>query len=284
MKKWWLILIVPCAFFLFAAVRGSDKADTLFSDQKGLNTMRYIGHQVLLSSGDNSSRVLPVNVQAPGVFRISFEEAFAPVSDSLVNIMKRNFDTNAEWLIEVRENSSDEIVYSFALSADSAHEVIPCRGRSLPENNYSLLLHVAPNASNNSYLATALGVLLLLGGGAAWMFRKRKNEPTIVDAIKEDGSVAIGRFRFYSELQQLQLDGQVTELTGKENQILSILVQSPNEVVDRSRIQKEVWEDEGVVVTRSLDMFISKLRRKLQADPAVNIINVHGKGYRLEIS
>jgi DNA-binding response OmpR family regulator len=46
---------------------------------------------------------------------------------------------------------------------------------------------------------------------------------------------------------------------------------------------KEVWEDEGVIVGRSLDMFVSKLRKKLQADPCISILNVHGKGYKLVI-
>ena len=49
-------------------------------------------------------------------------------------------------------------------------------------------------------------------------------------------------------------------------------------------MQKEVWENEGVIVTRSLDMFISKLRKKLNKDPLVNIVNIHGIGYKLEIN
>jgi len=52
----------------------------------------------------------------------------------------------------------------------------------------------------------------------------------------------------------------------------------------RSRLQKEIWEDEGVIVGRSLDMFISKLRKKLELDPNINIVVIRGKGYKLEIS
>jgi DNA-binding response OmpR family regulator len=48
-------------------------------------------------------------------------------------------------------------------------------------------------------------------------------------------------------------------------------------------LQKEVWEDEGVIVGRSLDMFISRLRKKFEKDPLVKIVNIHGKGYRLDI-
>jgi len=62
-----------------------------------------------------------------------------------------------------------------------------------------------------------------------------------------------------------------------------ILALSPNEIIERSRLQKEVWEDEGVIVGRSLDMFISKLRKKLEVDPNINIVVIRGKGYKLEV-
>jgi DNA-binding response OmpR family regulator len=48
-------------------------------------------------------------------------------------------------------------------------------------------------------------------------------------------------------------------------------------------LQKEIWEDEGIIVGRSLDVFISKLRKKLENDSAVKLVNIHGKGYKLEI-
>jgi DNA-binding response OmpR family regulator len=56
----------------------------------------------------------------------------------------------------------------------------------------------------------------------------------------------------------------------------------PNEIIERSRIQKEIWEDEGVIVGRSLDMFISKLRKKLEFDSNIKIVVVRGKGFKLE--
>jgi DNA-binding response OmpR family regulator len=59
---------------------------------------------------------------------------------------------------------------------------------------------------------------------------------------------------------------------------------TPNEAIERNRLQKEIWEDEGVIVGRSLDMFISKLRKKLEPDPTIKIAVIRGKGYKLEIS
>jgi DNA-binding response OmpR family regulator len=73
------------------------------------------------------------------------------------------------------------------------------------------------------------------------------------------------------------------DLTATESRVLRIFAESPNAVIKRNRIQKEIWEDEGVIVGRSLDMFISKLRRKLEMDERVKIVVIRGVGYRLEV-
>jgi DNA-binding response OmpR family regulator len=78
--------------------------------------------------------------------------------------------------------------------------------------------------------------------------------------------------------------GNTIELTAKENKLLLIFARSPNTVIERGRLQKEIWEDEGVIVGRSLDMFISKLRKKLEGDLSIQLINIHGKGYKLEVN
>jgi DNA-binding response OmpR family regulator len=79
------------------------------------------------------------------------------------------------------------------------------------------------------------------------------------------------------------LNEQTKDLTGTESRVLRIFALSPNETIDRSRLQKEIWEDEGVIVGRNLDMFISKLRKKLEFDPNIKIVVIRGKGYKLEI-
>ena len=73
-------------------------------------------------------------------------------------------------------------------------------------------------------------------------------------------------------------------MTGTEARVLLIFALSPNETIARSRLQKEIWEDEGVIVGRSLDMFISKLRKKLEVDQNIKIVVIRGKGYKLEIT
>ena len=62
------------------------------------------------------------------------------------------------------------------------------------------------------------------------------------------------------------------------------MAQHPNEVLSRDTLIAKVWEDEGVIVGRSLDVFISRLRKLLKGDDSVQIKTVHGVGYRLEVS
>ncbi|HNC32102.1 MAG TPA: winged helix-turn-helix domain-containing protein, partial [Cyclobacteriaceae bacterium] len=76
---------------------------------------------------------------------------------------------------------------------------------------------------------------------------------------------------------------ETIELSRKETTLLKLFAENPNELLLRDRLLKEVWENEGVITGRSLDMFVSKLRKKLRHDPSVKLINVHGKGYRLEV-
>jgi DNA-binding response OmpR family regulator len=93
----------------------------------------------------------------------------------------------------------------------------------------------------------------------------------------------LGSVLFNAQERQLVIKKKSIDLTGTETRLLLIFASSPNQVIARSRLQKEIWEDEGVIVERSLDMFISKLRRKLESGPNINIVVIRGKGYKLEI-
>jgi DNA-binding winged helix-turn-helix (wHTH) protein len=72
-------------------------------------------------------------------------------------------------------------------------------------------------------------------------------------------------------------------LSKKECELLEIFVANPNQIIKREELTKNVWEDNGVFVGRSLDTCISKLRKKLQVDASIQLINIHGVGYKLEI-
>jgi len=91
----------------------------------------------------------------------------------------------------------------------------------------------------------------------------------------------IGIFNFDYNNQMLLSRDKNIKLTNKEARLLKILIQHKNQVIERDIIMKSIWEDEGYFVARSMDVFISKLRKLLSEDPAITIKNIHGIGYRL---
>ncbi|MBN2892382.1 MAG: response regulator transcription factor [Bacteroidales bacterium] len=91
----------------------------------------------------------------------------------------------------------------------------------------------------------------------------------------------IGKFEFDSLKQELLLGDVVAKLTTKENNLLRILSENQNELVERNFVLKEVWGDDSIFNARSMDVYITKLRKYLQEDTSVKIINVHSKGFKL---
>jgi LPXTG-motif cell wall-anchored protein len=286
MKRWHLLLVPIIPLFTFWGVYNNNSQPSAFSKTREFTLLRNVGHQLLLSSGDSHSRILPIEKSADGSYRLRFETATSFKPDSLVGIISRNFPNQNEYSAEVIDGSKKEVVYSFVKSPDSTRSIIPCRNRDLPLNNYELVIRMpTSDGSSSAYYLAGFTALLMIGGG--WYLIKKQKQPPPNEPVSaplvESSWLPLGRFRFHTTHQKLELDGQFIELTGKEGQLLHIFAKAPNTIIERSRLQKEVWEDEGVIVTRSLDMFVSKLRKKLEADPTVRIVNVHGKGYRLEV-
>ena len=241
--------------------------------------MRNIGHQLLLETGDSLSRVLPVKKVSNNTFQLQFEAQLEVEPDSLVSIVNaslRGLDFPQGYVVNVWSCDTREVVYGFEIYRDSKTDVVPCLGRSLPEACYEIEITFVPNTGSSrgiAYLIVSLCCSLFLG---LLIFRRK---PTSYDSE----CLHINKFQFFFEKQILKLGDKEIPLTAKETQVLKIFALNPNKIINRDELQKEVWENEGVVVGRSLDVFISKLRKKLELDPAVRIVNIHGKGYKLEI-
>ena len=102
--------------------------------------------------------------------------------------------------------------------------------------------------------------------------------------IEAAGIIHIGNTKLDTHNQQLQVKGQVVNLTRKESRLLAMLAAHQQSIVEREVIMKALWEDDGYFVARSMDVFISRLRKHLQADTSLAIVNIHGVGYRLEVN
>lgn len=91
----------------------------------------------------------------------------------------------------------------------------------------------------------------------------------------------IGEFTFDSRRQVLIHGEEQTKLTTKESELLGLLCKHANDVLQRELALKTIWVDDNYFNARSMDVYITKLRKHLKADPTIEINNVHGKGYRL---
>ena len=96
-----------------------------------------------------------------------------------------------------------------------------------------------------------------------------------------DQWLSIGRYRRNVTSQILQLEGKDTELSHRASEILRMLVESKNNVVERKDILLKLWGDDSFFNSRSLHVFITKLRHKISADEKIRIINVRGIGYKM---
>lgn len=93
--------------------------------------------------------------------------------------------------------------------------------------------------------------------------------------------ISIGKYVFNLKKQTLQLHSTTETLTHREAHLLYNLIKNKNQVLERSFILKKLWGDDDFFNARSMDVFITKLRKKLKDDPTIQIINVRGYGYKL---
>jgi DNA-binding response OmpR family regulator len=94
--------------------------------------------------------------------------------------------------------------------------------------------------------------------------------------------IAIGQYTFIPNKQELWFDGQLSsKLSHRENELLMLLTEHKNHVLDRKAVLLKIWGDDNFFNTRSMDVFITKLRKHLHKDPSIEIINIRGLGYKL---
>ena len=263
-----------------------------FSDGgKVLVTMRKIGHEVLLASGDSTSWVLPIEEVDNRTFRIRFQRPFSFKPASLVEIIHRHLPQNQgylDYLVEVRQDKRNPVAYSYEVHQPLNPGTIACLTRTPPRGAYTIKIQFAqPPVQTASigrvvYLTWLLLAVLVIGIG--WRLVNRETLPSApVEPVAPLHLVHLGPLTFCLEKQILRLGAERIELSSKESKLLKVFAMSPNAVIDRNRLMEQVWGEEGVFVGRSLDVFVSRLRKKLQPAPTVRIVNSHGRGYKLEI-
>jgi DNA-binding response OmpR family regulator len=98
-----------------------------------------------------------------------------------------------------------------------------------------------------------------------------------------DEQLMVGSIPYEPELRVLHLKDGSKKLTTKENQLLHLLVKNEREILDRQSTLRAIWGDDNYFNGRSMDVYIAKLRKLLKEDPSIEIMNIHGKGFKLII-
>ncbi len=101
------------------------------------------------------------------------------------------------------------------------------------------------------------------------------------EAATPEGKYMIGEFVFDVTKQLLSFRDKAQKLTTKESELLELLCSHRNEILERNFALKTIWMDDNYFNARSMDVYITKLRKYLKKDPSVEILNIHGKGYKL---
>ena len=94
----------------------------------------------------------------------------------------------------------------------------------------------------------------------------------------------IGKYKFDYNKRMLEINETKLKLTSKENELLKLLCLKKNEILERSAALKTIWKEDNYFTSRSMDVYITKLRNYLKEDNSIEIINIHGSGFKLLVN
>lgn len=260
------------------------------TDQQMKLLIRAIGDAFLLQAQDSTTLILPILKTEQGyVMQIDQPILFEPnaLSSAVHQVMEQVFFYE-ELFVETRKCDSPEVVHSFKASLTKAHTLLPCKQRLDQKGCYQFYFTVinTPTTTksipknNTSYsygLLLVMGVILIVFLRIVFKRQKLKQDTT-------DTTISIGQYQLNKTTMELVFKAQSMTLTAKETDLLYLLYAHRNTTLDKSFILNAVWGDSGDYVGRTLDVYISKLRKKLALDSRIKIINVRGVGYRLVLT
>jgi len=246
--------------------------------------LRDVGHQLLLSAKDSTSRVLPVKKVKENTYQISFQNDFSFISDTLIDVVQREFKKTglaANYIVRLMNCEQKEAVFAFEINSQTG-DLTPCRGRKLAVGCYVIEIDLLKKTGFNFFWLLLL--IIPLGLACFYVkneFRKKEEKEPIAGT---NDYIQLGSFQFYADNNLLKTENNTIPLSEKETKALKIFAESINQIVEREKLMKEIWEDKGIVViSRNVDVLVSKLRKKLSDDNSIKFINVPGRGYKFII-
>ncbi|MEO0900284.1 MAG: winged helix-turn-helix domain-containing protein [Bacteroidota bacterium] len=276
-------LVFGVAVVLLTLVSSLSQPGEQFNKQQAHIAVRAIGDELLSNAHDHSSPVQPLQQIDEHTLRLSFQKSIPINPDSLswlaLKFIHSEIATKA--IVSVLEVASSKLVYGFEINRQTPKE-IPCLGRNLPTADYyvdvSLYQQEASLLGFNIFTFALLGCILVSLALLVIPLSKGKTAK-----VNDHASLQVKGMKLDLRTNQILTQDQIIKLTDKEAQIFSILFQHEGQLVSREYLTEEVWLKEGVVTSRSLDMYISRLRKKIKGISNTEILNQRGKGYSLKV-
>src|SRR5450432_1827190 len=215
-----LILLFISIIFVAFSMTGNDDFD--FARREVL--LRRIGHEILLQSGDSTSRVLPVKKIAENEYQVSFENAFTFQADFLVNTTRRLLAKDplaSDYVVNVLNCANASVAYGYAISKNKKDDIVACIGRRQPIACYMINIKFKPKGiitAKNEYF---LGALLLVAFAGFIFLRPVKPRGALPDS-QHTGRITLGSVSFNAETRKLMINGKTIDLTRTETRVLRI--------------------------------------------------------------
>ena len=238
----------------------------------------------LYEAGDTISEAVVVEKRSDNYFFVTTKASVTSRTvDTLVQhaLAQRNIDLNYE--IGVYNAEDDSLVYITQKKASKKPEkdlIIESDGT---QKNFAVMFPTRESflTSQSDVWALAIILVIVLGwAGAEWRGHVLSSKQSILNKHE----IQIGNSRLDFHNQVLTIGTNSYQLTYKENKILQLFFENPNQVMERDTFLQEVWEKDGFFVARSMDVFISRIRKHLKNDPTLKIENLRAIGYRLVVT
>jgi Transcriptional regulatory protein, C terminal len=254
--------------------------------------LRRTADQLLRIACDSTSQIPSIVRTKDGIWQIRLEQNFD--YDSLPSILQaslsiHHIDLAYDVLVKKCDDGTIALGYNHLDFLQKGN--VACGGRKRSEECQFIEVSFIPlTLKTTTTLSNSLWLFLIAAGFLGiWLYKRTPTaDPSLITNTNTEsetlGWTPIGNSKFDLANQVLICGGSKQALTFREAKLLSLFVTNINKVLDREYIIQQVWADEGVLVGRSVDVFVSRLRKKMADDDSLSLNVVHGVGYRLECS
>ena len=286
-------LVISMLFGQFAWISSdADATNSQRFEEKANLALRRTGHRLLLASGDSTSRIPAVKKLDDGTYVLQLSKSFD--YNQLPSLLQESFDLHGiknNYDVAVMDCKTNELQLGYNFLDYSKSKDVACVGREqrIGCYNVKVTFSVPENNPKPNPVWWTLGLGLAFIGVSYVVLSLKKTAPVpLIETPNEQPIAKSTRIHFGEssmdvENQLLYSANIQHNLTFREAKLLHLFINHQNQVLERDFILKSVWEDEGVIVGRSVDVFVSRLRKLLHEDSTVRIVAVHGVGYRMEV-